>query len=886
MSGGQLFMNLHEEIIKDLTTFLTEENSKFSRNNRLKIDLHCHDKNSSEPDELMGRLLGVPETWLPTSKLIKTLKSNNCNAFTITNHNNARSCYKLQDKGMDILTGAEFSVKVPDFGAGIHVLAYGFSPSQEKILNSKRDNVYKFQNYALENDIPTIWAHPLFHYHSSSVPTMDLFNKLSLVFERFEALNGQRDTWQNMLVKNWVNTLTPEKLDEYSRKYKINQSDFCRNKYNKVLAGGSDEHMGIFSGLTGTYLYAENSDEIIKQGKASEAVLEALLNNKVAVYGSHHDSERMAIAFLDYFCQIGLNIEDPGLIRLLLHKGDPKEKFYAMLIANSFFELKRHKITYSFLKTVHRSFSGKKPSIKKNLVIPKKYKPIFKEIKNIANSCSNARIEKSSLLKESIESIYRELLIITADKLEKKIKKFYKSFNTQDIDFNNLFQNFELPADIRSLLSGKNHTKSNRVKNVDLSDFTDGLSFPALGSAVILSSVFTSARVLYNTRPLLEKFSTELNIFKHPKRMLWLTDTFEDTNGVALVLKSILKEIQKRNLPIDICVCSNNLKSEDHLVVLPPVKEFTVPFYQNQKVRIPDYLKIHNLFKQNEYDRVICSTEGFMGAAAVILKKAYSVPAYFYIHTDWMTFSDKVLNFNKHNKNRLKRFLRSFYNQFDHLFVLNSDQLNWFKSSAMNFNNRVSQTAHWTEPIFTPVSVSKTDVFNISNDSLVLLFAGRLSKEKGVDEIPKIFKKISKDRPEIKMVFVGTGPEEEKLKEKMPDAVFCGWVDHSKLPSYYSAADLLILPSKFDTFGCVVLEAMSCGLPVAAYRTKGPKDIIEDNKSGFLAGSKKELISKINAYFSDNKIRQNFKHNAQKRSLKYNAEDIILDLLEQMNLEL
>src|SRR3954464_11259369 len=60
----------------------------------MRIDLHCHDRNSDVPDETLGRILRVPETWLPTAKLLRTLKANGADALTITNHNNARSCWQ------------------------------------------------------------------------------------------------------------------------------------------------------------------------------------------------------------------------------------------------------------------------------------------------------------------------------------------------------------------------------------------------------------------------------------------------------------------------------------------------------------------------------------------------------------------------------------------------------------------------------------------------------------------------------------------------------------------------------------------------------------------------------------------------------------------------
>ena len=153
-----------ERLNREMSVFNYEQSLRFPKEETVTIDLHCHDRNSSEPDEVIGRILNIPETWLPPEELIKTLKEHKCDTFTVTNHNNARSCYELQDKGHDILTGAEFSCTVPDYDAKIHVLAYGFTPAQEEKLLKLRHDTYRFQRFALENDIPTIWAHPLYHY--------------------------------------------------------------------------------------------------------------------------------------------------------------------------------------------------------------------------------------------------------------------------------------------------------------------------------------------------------------------------------------------------------------------------------------------------------------------------------------------------------------------------------------------------------------------------------------------------------------------------------------------------------------------------------------------------------------------------------------------------
>jgi len=267
--------------------FLLSQQNKFPSEETLKIDLHCHDLNSDVPDELIGRILNVPETWLPSEKLLEKLAKNGCDTFTITNHNNARSCYALQDKGVDVLTAAEFSCRVPDFEIGIHVLAYGFTPEQECRLEKLRKNVYQFLEYARLHQIPVIWAHPLYHYSVKKAPPAAFFNKMLLVFERFEVVNGQRDTWQNLLVKEWLDQTSHAEIDQYANRFGIDPLQFCSDPYRKIMSGGSDCHMGIFAGMTGTHLYVPDLKERLKTESRSQLALEAIRNGSMAPFGTY-----------------------------------------------------------------------------------------------------------------------------------------------------------------------------------------------------------------------------------------------------------------------------------------------------------------------------------------------------------------------------------------------------------------------------------------------------------------------------------------------------------------------------------------------------------------------------------------------------------------------
>lgn len=878
-----------KELLFELDTFLTAQRASFPPEDSLKIDLHCHDHNSDIPDELLGRILNLPETWTTTEQLLETLKKNHCDTITITNHNNAHSCFELKNKGMDILTGAEFSVTVPDFNIGIHILAYGFTEEQEEILKKMRKNVYSFQEYTFENNIPTIWAHPLYHYSVRGTPPFSFFTKMLLLFERFEVLNGQRDTWQNMLVKSWIEGVTPEIIDRYAGEHNIDSSKYCRNPYKKSMSGGSDSHMGIFSGMTGTYLHVPDLKTRLSTTSRAELALGAIREGRMAPYGSHQNSEKLTIAFLDYVCQIAMYRKDPGLLRILLHKGTTQDKIIALLVSNGFAELQRHKVTMNFIELFHGSFLGKTPGFTKRLFVPRVYKPVFDDALKIAANYTSTPDKKVENYKQNIASINQKLNEILFGRLNVKLDKLKQEGKGKELTLNNLINSFEIPSEFRVLLEQNKKVVTKPVDRMELPDIPellDGLSFPFLGSALILAAHFTSARVLYTTRPLLQTFSEMIGKLEHPRKMLWLTDTYGDNNGVSMVLKSFHEAIKARNLPIDIMVCSSTIQPDDHLIVLKPMAEYNLPLYREQPIRIPNYLEIHHAFHDGEYDRILCSTEGPMGIAALYLKHAYSVKAYFYLHTDWLMFARKVLDLDHGNLNRFRRLLRSFYKSFDGLFVLNKDQEKWLTSREMGFHpDSVHPTAHWADEKFYQREDVRTTLSNIQAGDKVVLFTGRVSHEKGVMELPEIFNELRKTFPEIKLVIAGTGPAERELREALPESVFLGWVDHSDLPIIYSSADILVLPSKFDTFSCVVLEALSCGLPVIAYKTKGPKDIIEDGINGYLVNSNQGFVLKLKEYFADVSLQKTFRDKALERALKYNKEKIIQDLLYNVGIE-
>ena len=112
-------------------------------------------------------------------------------------------------------------------------------------------------------------------------------------------------------------------------------------------------------------------------------------------------------------------------------------------------------------------------------------------------------------------------------------------------------------------------------------------------------------------------------------------------------------------------------------------------------------------------------------------------------------------------------------------------------------------------------------------DGPVFCYVGRVSVEKNI----KAF--LNLDLPGTKMI-VGDGPQLKELKAKYPDVYFAGSQEGADLAAHYRSADVFVFASKTDTFGLVLLEALACGLPVAAYPVRGPIDVLSDCDAAIL----------------------------------------------------
>ena len=164
--------------------------------------------------------------------------------------------------------------------------------------------------------------------------------------------------------------------------------------------------------------------------------------------------------------------------------------------------------------------------------------------------------------------------------------------------------------------------------------------------------------------------------------------------------------------------------------------------------------------------------------------------------------------------------LRRFHGAAAHTLVATPSMMRQLE--AHGFRN----LALWSRGVDTEVFQPRGKDF-LDLPRPIWLYFGRIAVEKGLEDF------LDLDLPGSKLV-VGDGPATEDLRRRYPSAHYAGYRYGVVLAQYVSCADVFVFPSRTDTFGLVLLEAMACGVPVAAYPVTGPRDVVTDGVTGAL----------------------------------------------------
>jgi glycosyltransferase involved in cell wall biosynthesis len=181
------------------------------------------------------------------------------------------------------------------------------------------------------------------------------------------------------------------------------------------------------------------------------------------------------------------------------------------------------------------------------------------------------------------------------------------------------------------------------------------------------------------------------------------------------------------------------------------------------------------------------------------------------------------------------------------------------------------------------------DKWNIS--SPIILFVGRFTEIKGIKHLLRAFVKVLEAVPEAKLVLVGGGPLETEVtafQKKLQKSIFwLPFVPNSIMPNIYAGSDVVVLPSFFEPFGNVVVEAMACGKPVVGSCVGGMLDTITHGETGLhiQPGNTDQIADSLIEILTNESLRKELEKNARKRALTDFSYEVIFKRVNKLYLD-
>lgn len=252
-----------------------------------------------------------------------------------------------------------------------------------------------------------------------------------------------------------------------------------------------------------------------------------------------------------------------------------------------------------------------------------------------------------------------------------------------------------------------------------------------------------------------------------------------------------------------------------------------MPFYNDIHLGIFARGVLQKALMHGDYDCVHLATEGPMGWSGRKVCIQQGIPFTTCYHTHFPDYiSGRLTGFFLPLAPILYKLILSFIRKFHApsrtVLVVTSTLHNFLKSNGFQ-NTFAYMNRGINAAIF--YAGKKTEFKDLPKP--IALYVGRVSHEKNIAAFLNTPWSGSK-------VIVGSGPQFNELRTRYTDVIFMGHKSGIDLANCYRSADIFVFPSKTDTFGMVNIEALACGLPVAAYPVQGPIDIIKDDTDGAL----------------------------------------------------
>ena len=203
------------------------------------------------------------------------------------------------------------------------------------------------------------------------------------------------------------------------------------------------------------------------------------------------------------------------------------------------------------------------------------------------------------------------------------------------------------------------------------------------------------------------------------------------------------------------------------------------------------------------------------------------------------------------------------FKRVDILIAVSEDTINYYTRKYSWIKNKIILIPIGINTdLFKPINKQKMrEFYGFSNNEKIILYVGRMEKEKGLDILLKSLKKLENEIANLKLVLVGDGRERKKLENlsrdlKLKNVMFMNSLEHDKIPEIMNCADVFVLCSLYEGMPTVVLEALACGVPVVSTDVGDVYKVVKDGVTGYIVKKRteEEVKNKLMDVLREDKI--------------------------------
>lgn len=776
--------------------------------NSYKADLHVHSSHSNKPTYWAMRKFNVPESYTSPRHLYRVARERGMNFVTITDHNAITGALEIGHLPGTFIS-SEITAHFPENGCKVHVVVLHISESQFADIMRLRKNVYDLVAYLHSEKIAHFLAHPL--YAQNEKLNLEIIERSLLLFTTFEIKNGCRSPRFNGFTKRLISSLDESVLERLANRYDL--QPYGDTPWSKGVVGGSDDHGGLFIARAHTTVYdATTIDGFITGIRNGDGWADGedggALTMAHSLYGIAHSFYRERL-------------------------GDRRRSAtpFVSALLDSFFNIGGDKA--SFIEKI-RLF------VLKNL--PASRNHTRKSFEEILDSEARLLLSDAPFLK-SISTVDsdRKIFAVTSRLANRLI--FHYTNRLMTLPFNAGF--FDYLNTIGTI--GLVHT--------------------------LISPYYLAFHHQHKGKELIRDLTTAIPEMHHktiPEKIALFTDTLDEINGVAITIKRLINTARSRGVELTVITAGNaGEETVEGVKKFPSVGDFVLPEYPELKLNFPPILDVMDFIEREGFTRIHISTPGTVGLLGLLIARLMDIPVAGTYHTDIPQYVRSLTN-DEFLEQAAWSYMIWFYGQMEEVMVPSEGTRQQLQSRGLP-PERMKPLPRWVDTdTYSPEMRNPTfwKSRGIGLGRVVLLYVGRVSREKGLEMLVDSFRELVDEGAAIALAVIGDGPYREEMETALSGypILFTGYLAGEQLQHGYASADLFVFPSATDTFGNVVLEAQASGLPVIVSDEGGPRELMIDGETGFVfrAGSKDDLAATIRLMCSDPERMSRMGHNARR----------------------